>query len=81
MDTPPPPFETLAHWAEDDSSLDRVKTISQALQAIPALQTWLRELRRQDVLALKQAGTTYTAIAREIGVEPDRVSKIARGIT
>ncbi|MCX4750963.1 sigma-70 family RNA polymerase sigma factor [Kitasatospora sp. NBC_01287] len=79
MDTPPPPFEALADLTKDPGTLERAKLLTDALNAVPDLQKWLRQLRQQDVLALHEAGMSYTDIAPHLGVKPERASGIARG--
>jgi hypothetical protein len=80
MDKPPAPFEGLAQLAAEPGTLDRAKLLTEALNAIPDLQKWLRQLRQDDVRSLHEnQGLSYTEIAPHLGVKPERASGIARG--
>ncbi|GAA0501101.1 sigma-70 family RNA polymerase sigma factor [Streptomyces olivaceiscleroticus] len=80
MDTPPPPFEQLVTLIAGDENIDQAIALTQALNAIPELQTWLRERRQHVVRTLHDQGEmSYTEMAPRLGVKPERVSGIARG--
>lgn len=80
MDTPPEPFQELASLASGDGSIEQAKALTEALTAIPELQKWLREQRQRVVRTLHERdGMSYTDMAPHLGVQPERVSGIARG--
>ncbi len=80
MNKPPSPFEQLADLAAGNESIDQAVALTQALNAIPDLQKWLREQRQHVVRTLHERdGMTYTDMAPHLGVKPERVSGIARG--
>jgi hypothetical protein len=80
MDKPPPPFEQLTALVADDETLDQAVALTEALNAIPDLQKWLREQRQHVVRTLHERdGISYTDMAPHLGVKPERVSGIARG--
>ena len=80
MDAPPAPFTALAQLVDGPASIDQAKLLTDALNAIPELQHWLKRHRQHTVLALHtREGMSYTDIAPHLGVKPERVSGIARG--
>lgn len=80
MDNPPAPFAQLADLAGDPETIDQAKRLTEALNAIPDLQKWLREQRQHVVRTLHERdGMSYTDMAPHLGVKPERVSGIARG--
>lgn len=80
MDTPPEPFQQLAHLADGPEGIEQAKALTAALAAIPDLQKWLREQRQRVVRTLHERdGMSYTDMAPHLGVKPERVSGIARG--
>jgi ribosome-binding protein aMBF1 (putative translation factor) len=80
MDTPPAPFEHLAHLAAGNETMNQAVALTEALAAIPDLQKWLREQRQHVVRTLHERdGMSYTDMAPHLGVKPERVSGIARG--
>ncbi|MFD7554102.1 sigma-70 family RNA polymerase sigma factor [Streptomyces sp. NPDC059835] len=80
MDKPPSPFEQLADLVASSESIDQAVALTQALGAIPDLQKWLREQRQHVVRTLHERdGVSYTDMAPQLGVKPERVSGIARG--
>lgn len=80
MDKPPSPFEQLAALAAGEENIDQAVALTQALNAIPDLQKWLREQRQHVVRTLRERdGMSYTDMAPRLGVKPERVSGIARG--
>lgn len=80
METPPKPFEQLAHLTGATETIGQAKALTEALAAIPDLQKWLREQRQHIVRTLHERdGMSYTDMAPHLGVKPERVSGIARG--
>jgi DNA-directed RNA polymerase specialized sigma24 family protein len=80
METPPEPFEQLAGLVGEPESIEQAKTLTDALNAVPELQRWLRARRQHVVLTLHERdGMSYTDMAPHLGVKPERVSGIARG--
>ncbi|MEV5472797.1 sigma-70 family RNA polymerase sigma factor [Streptomyces sp. NPDC052207] len=80
MEKPPSPFTALADLVAGPESLDQAKRLTDALNAIPELQRWLRESRQHVVRTLHDRdGMSYTEMAPHLGVKPERVSGIARG--
>ncbi|MEU9218945.1 sigma-70 family RNA polymerase sigma factor [Streptomyces sp. NPDC048376] len=80
METPPEPFTVLANLAEGPESIAQAKALTEALNAVPDLQGWLRERRQHIVRTLHERdGMSYTEMAPHLGVKPERVSGIARG--
>lgn len=80
MDTPPAPFDQLAALTAGTETIDRAVALTQALNAIPDLQKWLREQRQHVVRTLHDRDSiSYTDMAPHLGVKPERVSGIARG--
>ncbi|TDD21616.1 sigma-70 family RNA polymerase sigma factor [Nonomuraea diastatica] len=76
----PEPFRCLADLADGPASVERVKRLTEALAAVPELQRWLREQRQTTVRMLHERdGVSYTHIAGQVGVTPERISAIARG--
>lgn len=80
MDKPPTPFQQLTDLVAGDETIDQAVALTQALNAIPDLQKWLREQRQHVVRTLHDRdGISYTDMAPHLGVKPERVSGIARG--
>lgn len=80
MDSPLEPFANLHTLADQPESLEQAKVLTEALNAIPALQSWLRAQRQHVVRTLHERdGVSYTSMAPHLGVKPERVSGIARG--
>jgi ribosome-binding protein aMBF1 (putative translation factor) len=80
METPPHPFASLATLTEGTESIEQAKALSEALNAVPDLQKWLRERRQHVIRTLHDRdGMSYTEMAPHLGVKPERVSGIARG--
>lgn len=80
MDTPPAPFQQLAALAAGTETIEQAKALTEALNAIPDLQKWLRKQRQHVVRTLNERdGMSYTDMAPHLGVKPERVSGIARG--
>jgi hypothetical protein len=78
MDAPPPPFEVLGSLADEPDPTARAKALMQAIDAVPALQTWLREARREAVNAMHE-DRSYTVIGDELGITRARAQQIATG--
>ncbi|MFJ9480288.1 sigma-70 family RNA polymerase sigma factor [Streptomyces mirabilis] len=83
QNTPPPPpapFEALAHLVDGPESIEQAAILTQALKAVPDLQTWLRERRQHVVNTLHDRdGMSYTDMAPHLQCTPQRVSNIASG--
>jgi ribosome-binding protein aMBF1 (putative translation factor) len=80
METPPEPFASLAELVEGPETIEQAKALTEALNAAPNLQSWLREQRQRVVRTLHERdGMSYTEMAPQLGVKPERVSGIARG--
>jgi ribosome-binding protein aMBF1 (putative translation factor) len=79
METPPRPFQQLTALGGPES-IERAQALTEALNAVPELQRWLREQRQHVVRTLHERdGMSYTDMAPHLGVKPERVSGIARG--
>ncbi|WP_372344685.1 sigma-70 family RNA polymerase sigma factor [Streptomyces sp. KL116D] len=79
MDTPPKPFQQLTALTGPES-IERAQALTEALNAVPELQRWLREQRQHVIRTLHERdGISYTDMAPHLGVKPERVSGIARG--
>lgn len=81
MTTPPSPFENLKHLAEQGDAAQRAKDVGAALQAIPELQTWLREIRQGAVQEMRDEGMSHAQVAGELGISRARAQQIAEGRT
>ncbi|GHJ04794.1 hypothetical protein TPA0906_66590 [Streptomyces olivaceus] len=81
MTTPPTPFENLKDLAEQGDPTERAKTVGAALQAIPQLQHWLREIRQGAVLELREDGLSHAQIGKELGISRARAQQISEGRT
>ncbi|MGY4927928.1 sigma-70 family RNA polymerase sigma factor [Streptomyces sp. 900105755] len=81
MTTPPPPFGNLQHVAEEVDATQRAKAASDALQAIPDLQRWLRELRQGAVQEMRAGGMSHADVGAALGVSRARAQQIAEGRT
>jgi len=81
MTTPPSPFENLKHLAEQGDATQRAKDVSTALQAIPELQKWLREIRHGAVQEMREDGLSHAQVAAELGISRARAQQIAEGRT
>ena len=81
MTTPPSPFEALKHLAEQGDATQRAKDIGAALNAVPALQRWLREARQHAVQEMHADGLSYDQIGKELGMHRVRAHQIAEGRT
>lgn len=81
MTNPPSPFESLKHLAEQGDTIQRAKDVGAALQAIPDLQKWLREIRREAVLEMRDGGLSHARVAAELGISRARAQQITEGRT
>ena len=81
MTTPPSPFENLKHLAEQGNPTQRAKEIGAALNAVPDLQRWLREVRQGAVQEMHAAGMSHGEVAKELGISRARAQQIAEGRT
>lgn len=81
MTTPPTPFENLKHLAEQGDPTERAKTVGAALQAIPELQHWLREIRQGAVQEMRDDGMSHAEVGKELGLSRARAQQIAEGRT
>lgn len=81
MTNPPSPFENLKHLAEQGDPTQRAKDVSTALQAIPELQRWLREIRQGAVQEMRDDGLSHAQVAAELGISRARAQQIAEGRT
>ncbi|WP_328336572.1 sigma-70 family RNA polymerase sigma factor [Streptomyces violaceus] len=81
MTTPPTPFENLQRVTEAGDAVARAKAAGDALQAIPTLQQWLREVRQVAVRELREGGMSHAQVAAELGISRARAQQIAEGRT
>lgn len=81
MTNPPTPFENLKHLAEQGDAIQRAKDVGAALQAIPDLQKWLREIRHEAVREMRDNGLSHAQVAAELGISRARAQQIAEGRT
>ncbi|WP_186319227.1 sigma-70 family RNA polymerase sigma factor [Streptomyces sp. SAJ15] len=81
MTTPPSPFENLKRLAESSDPTSRAKDAGAALQAIPDLQKWLREIRQGAVREMRDEGMSHAQVAAELGISRARAQQIAEGRT
>ena len=57
----------------------RAKAAGEMLDAVPRLQTGLREIRQAAVNELRDAGASYADVAKVLGVSRTRVQQIVEG--
>ncbi|MEU0098236.1 RNA polymerase subunit sigma-70 [Streptomyces sp. NPDC006267] len=81
MTQPPSPFENLKHLAEQDNPTNRAKDVGRVLEAIPALQHWLREVRQGAVVEMRAEGMSHAEVGKELGLSRARAQQIAEGRT
>jgi hypothetical protein len=79
MTTPPNPFESLKNLAEQPNPTERAKNVGKVLEAIPALQHWLREIRQGAVQEMRDGGMSHADVGKELGVSRARAQQIAEG--
>ncbi len=76
----PESLQPLEALTEGPETLGQAKLLTEALRALPDLQRRLRERRQHVVRTLHERdGMSYTDMAPDLGVKPERVSGIARG--
>jgi len=78
MDAPPPPFDALAGLVNEPDPTTRAKTLMQAIDAVPLLQTWLRQAKQEAVLEMHET-RSFAAIGKELGITRGRAQQIAVG--
>ncbi|MFF5778192.1 RNA polymerase subunit sigma-70 [Streptomyces virginiae] len=81
MTTPPKPFEVLKHLADNVDAGARAQEVGAALNAVPELQKWLRQLRQDAVLELRADGLSHAEVGKVIGTSRARAQQIAEGRT
>jgi hypothetical protein len=81
MTTPPSPFEALKHLADNADAGARAREVGAALNAVPELQKWLRQLRQDAVLELRADGLSHAEVGKVIGTSRARAQQIAEGRT
>lgn len=81
MTTPPSPFEALKHLMDNADASERAREIGSALNAVPELQKWLRQLRQDAVLELRADGLSHAEVGKVIGTSRARAQQIAEGRT
>lgn len=69
------------HLAEEGDPVRRAKDVSAALQAIPELQQWMREVRQGAVQEMRADGMSHAEVGKAIGVSRARAQQIAEGRT
>jgi hypothetical protein len=80
MDTTPAPLKELEALLNGPETIEQAALLSQCLRALPNLQRALRERRQHVVQTLHERDdVSYTSMAPHLGVQPERVSGIARG--
>lgn len=79
MDKPPPPFSALARLTKADDPTTRARTLGEALDALPELQTWISTARREAVLAMREEGQSYGDIAKNLDFSRTRAQQIVEG--
>lgn len=76
----PEVFKPLVSLVEGPETIEQAALLSVALLAIPDLQRTLRQRRQHVVQTLHDRdGISYTDMAPDLKVKPERVSAIARG--
>jgi hypothetical protein len=81
MTSPPSPFESLKNVADQGSPTDRARSVGKILEAIPALQHWLREVRQGAVQEMRSEGMSHAEVGKELGLSRARAQQIAEGRT
>ena len=79
MTTPPSPFENLRHLSDQADPIERAKSVGKVLEAIPALQHWLREVRQGAVQEMRSDGMSHAEVGKELGLSRARAQQIAEG--
>ena len=76
----PEPLQPLEALTEGPETIEQAAQLTAVLKAMPDLQKRLRERRQHVVRTLHERdGMSYTDMAPDLGVKPERVSGIARG--
>lgn len=71
-------FRYLEPLLADAGSIDRVRRLTEALNAIPQLQSALREARQDDVIHLRDSGEmNYQDMATALDMAYSSVARIA----
>lgn len=81
MTTPPTPFESLKDLTDQSDPTERARGVGKVLEAIPALQHWLREIRQGAVQEMRSAGMSHAEVGKELGISRARAQQIAEGRT
>lgn len=81
MTTPPSPFEALKHLADTNDQVERAKQAGIALNAVPQLQGWLRQVRQDAVLEMRAEGLSHAEVGKQLGISRARAQQIAEGRT
>lgn len=81
MTMPPKPFEALKHLADNPDASARAQEVGVALNSVPELQKWLRQLRQDAVLELRADGLSHAEVGKVIGTSRARAQQIAEGRT
>lgn len=79
MTTPPSPFENLKNLSEQEDPTERAKSVGKVLEAIPALQHWLREVRQGAVQEMRSDGMSHAEVGKQLGLSRARAQQIAEG--
>lgn len=79
MTTPPSPFESLKKLSDQADPTERAKNVGKVLEAIPALQHWLREIRQGAVQEMRADGMSHAEVGKELGLSRARAQQIAEG--
>ncbi|MFF4292128.1 sigma-70 family RNA polymerase sigma factor [Streptomyces vinaceus] len=74
----PEPFAALADL-EGEPTVEQARALGQALNAVPALQKWLRQQRQLTFRALLDGPQTKEDLAPRLELSPQRVADIASG--
>ncbi|CAM5435605.1 hypothetical protein STENM36S_08951 [Streptomyces tendae] len=61
--------------------MERAKAAGVALQAVPQLQQWLRDIRQQAVGEMRDGGMSHADVGAVLGVSRARAQQIAQGRT
>lgn len=71
----------LAALTKIEDPLDRAKVASLVLDAVPRIQTALRETRQAAVRELREQGLSHAEVGTALGVSRARAQQIAEGKT
>jgi hypothetical protein len=71
----------LARAKEMPDPADRAKELTRLIQTLPEIGAAIREARQQAVVELHDSGMSWAEIGQMLGLHPQRVSQIARGVT